>query len=107
MGVARATASNVPHACAVPESAIAGGAQRTDNVRGDDVDTLVTLDDRTNTSTAPAVRPARAPGGISIALAGSGGSGVMTAGTLLLEAAAQAGCYGLMVRTSGPQIRGG
>jgi 2-oxoglutarate ferredoxin oxidoreductase subunit alpha len=44
---------------------------------------------------------------ISIALAGSGGSGVMTAGTLLLEAAARAGRYGLMVRTSGPQIRGG
>ena len=31
----------------------------------------------------------------------------MTAGTLLLDAAAKAGCYGLMVRTSGPQIRGG
>ena len=45
--------------------------------------------------------------GISIALAGSGGSGVMTAGTLLLDAAAKAGLYGLMVRTSGPQIRGG
>src|SRR5438270_8083669 len=44
---------------------------------------------------------------VSIALAGSGGSGVMTAGTLLLAAAAQAGLYGLMVRTSGPQIRGG
>jgi 2-oxoglutarate ferredoxin oxidoreductase subunit alpha len=44
---------------------------------------------------------------ISIALAGSGGSGVMTAGTLLLNAAARAGLYGLMVRTSGPQIRGG
>src|ERR1700687_5955039 len=44
---------------------------------------------------------------ISIALAGSGGSGVMTAGTLLLHAAAKAGLYGLMVRTSGPQIRGG
>ena len=44
---------------------------------------------------------------ISIALAGSGGSGVMTAGTLLLTAAAKAGLYGLMVRTSGPQIRGG
>ncbi len=45
--------------------------------------------------------------GISVALAGSGGSGVMTAGNLLLDAAAQAGAYGLMVRTSGPQIRGG
>ncbi len=44
---------------------------------------------------------------ISIAMAGSGGSGVMTAGTLLLDAAAKAGLYGLMVRTSGPQIRGG
>jgi 2-oxoglutarate ferredoxin oxidoreductase subunit alpha len=31
----------------------------------------------------------------------------MTAGNLLLEAAAQAGWYGLMVRSSGPQIRGG
>jgi 2-oxoglutarate ferredoxin oxidoreductase subunit alpha len=31
----------------------------------------------------------------------------MTAGTLLLEVAARAGLYGLMVRTSGPQIRGG
>jgi len=45
--------------------------------------------------------------GFSVALAGSGGSGVMTAGTLLLTAAAKAGLYGLMVRTSGPQIRGG
>ena len=44
---------------------------------------------------------------VSIALAGSGGSGVMTAGTMLLAAAAKAGAYGLMVRTSGPQIRGG
>ena len=44
---------------------------------------------------------------ISIAIAGSGGSGVMTAGMLLLDAAAKAGLYGLMVRTSGPQIRGG
>jgi len=62
----------------------------------------------------PAARPAASgpepprPGGsISIALAGSGGSGVMTAGNLLLDAAARAGLYGLMVRTSGPQIRGG
>ncbi len=48
-----------------------------------------------------------AASGISIALAGSGGSGVMTAGNLLLDAAASGGAYGLMVRTSGPQIRGG
>ena len=51
--------------------------------------------------------PAPAGAGLSIAIAGSGGSGVMTAGTLLLDAAARAGLYGLMVRTSGPQIRGG
>jgi 2-oxoglutarate/2-oxoacid ferredoxin oxidoreductase subunit alpha len=51
--------------------------------------------------------PAAAGASLSIAIAGSGGSGVMTAGTLLLDAAAQAGLYGLMVRTSGPQIRGG
>jgi 2-oxoglutarate ferredoxin oxidoreductase subunit alpha len=31
----------------------------------------------------------------------------MTAGTMLLDAAARAGLYGLFVRTSGPQIRGG
>lgn len=43
----------------------------------------------------------------SLAVAGSGGAGVMTAGTLLLDAAARAGHHGLMVRTSGPQIRGG
>ena len=52
-------------------------------------------------------RRAATAASVSIALAGSGGSGVMTAGTLLLDAAAKAGLYGLMVRTSGPQIRGG
>ena len=55
-----------------------------------------------------AAQPARgAAGSLSFALAGSGGSGVMTAGNLLVDAAARAGLYGLMVRTSGPQIRGG
>ncbi len=44
---------------------------------------------------------------VSVALAGSGGAGVMSAGNMLLEAAAQAGYYSLMTRTSGPQIRGG
>ncbi|HET9337562.1 MAG TPA: 2-oxoacid:acceptor oxidoreductase subunit alpha [Casimicrobiaceae bacterium] len=56
--------------------------------------------------TAPTAPPS-ALRGVSIAIAGSGGAGVMTAGTLLLTAAAKAGAYGLMVRTSGPQIRGG
>lgn len=55
-----------------------------------------------------AAQPARgAAPSLSVALAGSGGSGVMTAGNLLVDAAARAGLYGLMVRTSGPQIRGG
>jgi 2-oxoglutarate ferredoxin oxidoreductase subunit alpha len=44
---------------------------------------------------------------VSIAVIGSGGAGVMTAGNMLLGAAARAGCYGLMSRSSGPQIRGG
>ncbi len=59
------------------------------------------------TSRSKASSARRALTSVSIALAGSGGSGVMTAGTLLLTAAAKAGLYGLMVRTSGPQIRGG
>lgn len=57
-------------------------------------------------SDPPTARPAPARS-FSVALAGSGGAGVMTSGTLLLDAAARAGLYGLMVRTSGPQIRGG
>lgn len=47
------------------------------------------------------------PATLSIALVGSGGSGVMTAGSLLLEAAGRAGLFGIMTRSSGPQIRGG
>lgn len=44
---------------------------------------------------------------VSIIIAGSGGAGVITAGALLLEAAARAGWYALMSRSAGPQIRGG
>jgi 2-oxoglutarate ferredoxin oxidoreductase subunit alpha len=51
--------------------------------------------------------PTRPVPSVSIALAGSGGAGVMTAGNMLLEAAAHAGYYALMTRSSGPQIRGG
>lgn len=40
-------------------------------------------------------------------LTGSGGAGVMTAGQTLLEAATSCGLYGLMTRSTGPQIRGG
>jgi 2-oxoglutarate ferredoxin oxidoreductase subunit alpha len=53
--------------------------------------------------------PVAPPGldSVSVVLAGSGGAGVMTAGNMLLEAAAHAGYYALMTRSSGPQIRGG
>jgi 2-oxoglutarate/2-oxoacid ferredoxin oxidoreductase subunit alpha len=44
---------------------------------------------------------------LSFALVGSGGAGVMTAGQILLDAAARAGRFGLMSRSAGPQIRGG
>lgn len=44
---------------------------------------------------------------VSIAITGAGGAGVMTAGQMLLDAAAKAGLYGMMARSSGPQIRGG
>lgn len=44
---------------------------------------------------------------ISIMIAGSGGTGAMTAGAILLDAAARGGWYGLMERSYGPQIRGG
>ena len=43
----------------------------------------------------------------SVAITGSGGSGAVTAGMILLEAVGQAGWYGLMTRSAGPQIRGG
>jgi len=44
---------------------------------------------------------------LSIAITGSGGSGAVTAGLVLLKAMAQAGFYGIMSRSAGPQIRGG
>ena len=44
---------------------------------------------------------------LSVAVTGSGGAGVMTAGGFLLEAAARSGWFGLMTRSVGPQIRGG
>lgn len=44
---------------------------------------------------------------LSIALLGSGGAGIMTAGQMLLDTAARSGYYGLMTRSTGPQIRGG
>ena len=44
---------------------------------------------------------------VSIAVTGSGGSGAVTTGLILLQAMAKAGYYGYMSRTAGPQIRGG
>ncbi len=44
---------------------------------------------------------------VSIAITGAGGAGVMTAAQMLLNAAAKTGLYGLMARSTGPQIRGG
>lgn len=44
---------------------------------------------------------------LSVAITGSGGSGAVTTGLILLKAAASSGFYGLMTRSAGPQIRGG
>jgi 2-oxoglutarate ferredoxin oxidoreductase subunit alpha len=44
---------------------------------------------------------------ISIAITGSGGAGAITAGELLLSLAGKNGCFGMMRRSFGPQIRGG
>jgi len=44
---------------------------------------------------------------ISIALVGKGGAGVLTAGEMLLTAAARSGRYGMIIPAVGPQIRGG
>ncbi|MCM8857145.1 MAG: 2-oxoacid:acceptor oxidoreductase subunit alpha [Candidatus Thiodiazotropha sp.] len=43
----------------------------------------------------------------SVAVTGSGGSGAVTTGRILLEAAAHCGFQGIMTRSAGPQIRGG
>jgi len=44
---------------------------------------------------------------MAVAITGSGGSGAVTAGMILLEAVGEAGWFGLMTRSAGPQIRGG
>lgn len=44
---------------------------------------------------------------VALAIAGAGGAGVMTLGAILLDAAARAGYYGLLLRRFGPQVRGG
>jgi len=44
---------------------------------------------------------------ISLAITGSGGAGAISAGELLLSLAGKNGCFGMMRRSFGPQIRGG
>lgn len=44
---------------------------------------------------------------ISLVIAGSGGAGALTAGNLLLAAAARVGWFAYLTRSVGPQIRGG
>ncbi len=44
---------------------------------------------------------------LTIALTGSGGTGVVALGEMLLRAAARTGYYGILRKTFGPQIRGG
>lgn len=44
---------------------------------------------------------------LALAITGSGGAGAITAGELLLSLAGYSGCYGMMRRSFGPQIRGG
>lgn len=47
------------------------------------------------------------PPEVVVAFVGSGGTGVMTAGELLLSTAASCGLYGVLTKSFGPQIRGG
>ena len=44
---------------------------------------------------------------LAVVFAGSGGAGAMTAGAVLLRAAANAGYYGMMTQLFGAQVRGG
>lgn len=44
---------------------------------------------------------------ITLALTGSGGTGVVALGEMLLRAAARSGLFGILRKTFGPQIRGG
>lgn len=55
----------------------------------------------------PAASNALNNGSFSVAVTGSGGSGAVTAGLILLEAAAHAGHFGMLSQSAGPQIRGG
>ncbi len=68
---------------------------------------LAPLDSTDADQEATVATPSPSPPSLSIVLTGSGGAGAMTAGRTLLDAAAACGLYGLMTRSTGPQIRGG
>lgn len=53
------------------------------------------------------LNPPLNPHRLAISISGSGGSGALTTGQILLNAMGLAGFYGVMNRSSGPQIRGG
>ena len=47
------------------------------------------------------------PFDVSLVVTGSGGAGAITVGELLLQLAGENGCFGMLRRSFGPQIRGG
>lgn len=47
------------------------------------------------------------PRPLTVAICGSGGSGALTAGLILLAAARHRGDFGMLMRSAGPQVRGG
>lgn len=46
-------------------------------------------------------------GDLTLAIVGSGGEGVVSAGEILIHATSQDGLYSMMIKSYGPQIRGG
>jgi len=44
---------------------------------------------------------------ITVAIVGSGGEGIISAGEILIRATSHNGLYGMMIKSYGPQIRGG
>ena len=44
---------------------------------------------------------------LTLGIAGAGGDGVVSAGELVIQVAANEGLYGMLVKAFGPQIRGG
>lgn len=59
------------------------------------------------TSSPPPQATAETRNTLAVSISGSGGTGAVTVGLILLDAVAKAGFYGVMNRSFGPQIRGG